>query len=187
MTTHAHPSQTPRPGGGAMPSQAGAPHRLLHRCSCGGNSKGGECEACRKRKLQRSARGTLAPDPAPPLVHDVVDSPGRPLDGTIRADMESRFAHDFSRVRVHDDAAAAASADAVRADAYAVGSHVVFNAGRWAPQSAPGRRLLAHELTHVVQQDGGAQHGPIRIVPADHATEREAETIATDIATGGGR
>jgi hypothetical protein len=88
--------------------------------------------------------------------------------------MESRFGHDFSRVRVHDDRRAAASADAVGAQAYTVGSHVVFGAGRHSDGRAR-EHLLRHELAHVVQQRDAASHGPIDIVPADHPSEREAE------------
>ncbi|WP_438001722.1 DUF4157 domain-containing protein [Sorangium sp. So ce185] len=89
---------------------------------------------------------------APPAVGEVLRSPGRPLAPVVRAFMESRFGHDFSEVRVHDDAAAAASARAVRAQAYTVGRDVVFAAGMYAPDRHAGRRLLAHELAHVVQQ-----------------------------------
>lgn len=92
---------------------------------------------------------------APPAVRATLDSPGRPLDAPTRTFMESRFGHDFGGVRVHTDARAAESARAVDALAYTVGSHVVFNEGRYAPGTQEGRRLLAHELTHVLQQTGG--------------------------------
>src|SRR5688500_4510126 len=71
--------------------------------------------------------------------------------------MESRFGRDFSGVHVHDDDAAARSARDVAADAYTVGAHVVFDTGRLSPGTESGRRLLAHELAHVVQQSGGAE------------------------------
>ncbi len=71
-----------------------------------------------------------------------------------RAFMESRFGHDFSKVRVHADASAAMSAQSVNARAYTLGQDIVFGAGQYAPGTAQGRRLLAHELTHVVQQQG---------------------------------
>jgi hypothetical protein len=80
-----------------------------------------------------------------------------PLPAGVRQSMESRFGHDFSRVRVHADRTAAASAEAVSAQAYTVGPHVVFGAGRYTPGSAAGDRLLAHELTHVLQQQSAAQ------------------------------
>jgi LysM repeat protein len=91
---------------------------------------------------------------APPVVQQTVRSGGQPLDTATRAFMEPRFGHDFGRVRVHADGRAAESARAVSARAYTLGHHVVFAAGQFAPASGAGRRLLAHELTHVVQQEG---------------------------------
>ena len=88
----------------------------------------------------------------PPSVQRVVTSPGTPLGPAIRQDMEQRFAHDFSQVRVHSDPAAEQSAQNVNALAYAVGHHIVFAAGQLAPGTQQGRRLIAHELAHVVQQ-----------------------------------
>jgi hypothetical protein len=95
--------------------------------------------------------------PAPPTVADVIDSPGEPLDPATRAFFEPRFGHDFGHVRVHTDAKAGASASALHAQAYTVGAHIAFGAGRYAPGHPGSRRLLAHELTHVVQQSSGAQ------------------------------
>jgi len=92
--------------------------------------------------------------------------------------MESRFAHDFSGVRVHTSAAAARSADAVEAEAYTVGTDIAFGAGRYAPGSDAGQRLLAHELTHVVQQAGAPRSAPLTVSPASSALEREAESNA---------
>jgi hypothetical protein len=88
------------------------------------------------------------------VVGETLDSPGRPLDPATRGFMESRFGHDFSQVRVHDDLRAAASAESVNALAYTVGPDLVFGAGRYAPHSSQGRELLAHELAHVVQNRG---------------------------------
>jgi hypothetical protein len=100
---------------------------------------------------------------APPIVHDVLSSPGQPLDAGTRSFFEPRFGHDFSRVRVHADSKATQSAEAVHALAYTVGPSMVFAAGQYAPQSEGGRRLLAHELAHVVQ---GGSHPK---APADAA------------------
>jgi hypothetical protein len=104
--------------------------------------------------VQRSGESG-AGQAAPRAVHQVIARTGQPLDAATRARLEPRFGHDFSRVRVHHDAAAAASAQAIRAHAYTVGEHVVFGAGRYAPHDAAGQRLLAHELTHVLQQQAG--------------------------------
>jgi hypothetical protein len=99
-------------------------------------------------------------------VADVLSSGGRLLDHETRRFMENRFGYDFSRVRVHNDSAASASARALRARAYTVGNDIVFGAGRYAPRTNEGRRLLAHELTHVVQQTPGAARKPVRMRPA---------------------
>jgi len=105
----------------------------------------------RRRKLQRLDAGA-GPGTAPPIVHQVLSSPGRLLDGATRSFMEPRFGHDFSGVRIHTDARAAESARSVNALAYTVGNDIVFGAGQYAPANPEGQKLLAHELTHVVQQ-----------------------------------
>lgn len=92
-------------------------------------------------------------------VHDVISSGGEALEPGVRADMEGRMGHDFSGVRVHTDAAASASAQAVGAHAYTVGNNVVFQRDAYDPSSQAGRTTLAHELTHVVQQRSGAVEG----------------------------
>ena len=89
---------------------------------------------------------------APASVDRALASSGRPLEPALRQDMESRFGHDFSTVRVHSGAAAEQSARDVNAHAYTVGHNIAFGAGRYAPATHEGRRLLAHELVHVVQQ-----------------------------------
>jgi len=83
---------------------------------------------------------------------DIVPGEGESLDSSARSVMESRLGHDFSRVRVHADSRAAAAARRENAEAYTFGRHVVFGAGKYRPRTADGQRLLAHELTHVVQQ-----------------------------------
>jgi hypothetical protein len=91
---------------------------------------------------------------APPLVHDVLRSPGQPLEPALRANMVQRFGHDFSRVRVHLGAAADESVQELNATAYTVGQDIVFGTDQFAPETHRGQRLIAHELTHVVQQSG---------------------------------
>jgi hypothetical protein len=88
---------------------------------------------------------------APPSVHALLRSSGEPLEPNTRALFESRFGQDLGHVRVHRDADAARSAEAVGADAYTVGHHVVFGSGRYDVASARGERLIAHELKHVAQ------------------------------------
>jgi peptidoglycan hydrolase-like protein with peptidoglycan-binding domain len=112
---------------------------------------GEQCEECRTQRLQRKPVGA-APRVAPPLVESVLSSPGQTLAGPVRARLEPVFARDFSSVRIHTDGLAAESARAINASAYTVGHHVVFGAGRYAPETVAGARLLAHELAHIVQQ-----------------------------------
>jgi len=126
---------------------------LQRKCPCGGSGHGeSECEECKaKGTLQRKASGAAGMNHAPRIVHEVLRSSGAPLDRGTRSFFEPRFGHDFSRVRIHTGAQAAESARAVQADAYTVGSHIVFGSGTRVPWES--RRLIAHELSHVVQQN----------------------------------
>jgi pyrrolidone-carboxylate peptidase len=121
-------------------------------------------------RLSRAPLPATPPgDKAPGIVDRVLASSGRALDAATRAFMEPRFGRDFSQVRVHDDAQAQESARAVDAAAYTVGSHLVFGAGQLQPHTAAGQRLLAHELSHVLQQSGAApaaQSATLRRAPA---------------------
>lgn len=132
-----------------------APGVLLQRkCACGGRTiSGGECTDCRKNQLglQRKAADQSEVLEVPPIVHEVVRAPGQPLDPHTRGFMEPRLGHDFSQVRVHTDAKAAESSRAVHAQAYTVGRDVVFGFNAYSPETTDGKRLIAHELTHVVQ------------------------------------
>lgn len=161
---------------------------LLQRsCDCGGKSgTSGECDECSRKKLNRLAAGHApASREVPSVVGEVLRSPGRPLDSETRAYMEPRLGHDFSKVRVHTDERAAESARAVEARAYTVGRDVVFAAGNYAPRTVEGRRLLAHELTHVVQQSSLGAQGSLTIDAPDSAAEREASQTADAIHEGG--
>lgn len=168
------------------------PHPVLQRkCACGGNhDSSGECEECRKKRLgsslQRAASATAPAGFAPPVVHEVLQSQGQALDHATRARMESRFGHDFSQVKIHTDAKAAASAQAVNALAYTVGRDMVFGAGQYTPATPQGQKLLAHELTHVVQQQAmssSLQTARLNIAGNDHF-EHEAERVASQVAAG---
>ncbi|MGW3996450.1 eCIS core domain-containing protein [Amycolatopsis sp. NPDC004772] len=113
-------------------------------------------------------------------VHDVVGSGGgAPLDKATREDMETRFGTDFSDVRVHTDSAAHDSAKSVNAQAYTVGSNIVFQRDKFDPASDSGKHMLAHELTHVVQQrsgpvDGTDAGGGVKVSDPSDRFEREA-------------
>jgi hypothetical protein len=142
---------------------------VQRKCACGGT-----CSKCRSQQpdrdhqqLQRKAAAADLAPAAPALVHLILRSPGQPLDDSTRAFMEARFGRDFSRVRVHADGIADASAKMLGAQAYTIGNHVAFAAGRYLPSTSNGRELLAHELTHVVQQsDGRPARGTIQREPA---------------------
>jgi Domain of unknown function (DUF4157) len=124
-------------------------------------------------------------------VHDVVgNGGGAPLDDSVRSDMEGRFGQGFGDVRVHTDAQAAASAESVGANAYTVGSDIVFRSGQFDTSSSVGQRTLAHELTHVVQQrsgpvDGSPAPGGINLSDPSDRFEQAAEQTATQVMAGG--
>ena len=115
------------------------------------------------------------PAAAPPIVREVVGSTGHPLNAPTRNFFERRFGHDFGRVRVHTDARAAQSARAVDAVAYTVGDHIAFDTAHPAARKGQGLPLLAHELTHVVQQSGDVRGDQdLRLEAGDSVAEREA-------------
>lgn len=169
----------------AAPEQSlGMQNRIVlqRKCACGGNvSVESECEECSKKSLQRRAAGHATPATVPPVVHQVLRSPGRPLDPGTRAFMEPRFGHDFSQVRVHTDAQAAESAVSVNARAYTVGRDIVFGENRFQPSSLEGRRLLGHELTHVLQQQVNSTP---RGILDDPRAEQEADRLAEAVTAG---
>ena len=129
--------------------------RMPERGVRGSATDGGLLKAPLATAQTKSApSGGIRPMSAPPIVHDVLSSHGQPLDAATRAFMEPRFGHDFSKVRIHAGGKAADSANAVNAKAYTVGTDVVMGAGQYSPSTAEGRKLLGHELAHVVQQMG---------------------------------
>lgn len=137
--------------------------------------------------LQRATIHPSDSDPhfsdVPPIVNEILRSPGRPLDSATRDFMELRFGHDFSRVRVHTDAQAAKSAREVNALAYTVGCDIVFDTSWYAPQTKGGQWLLAHELSHVVQQSGASavQDGGVIQQRRQEEPENQADRAATSI------
>lgn len=128
-------------------------------------------------------------DGQPSPVREVVGTGGDALDDATRDDMESRLGHDFGDVRVHTDTRATESARSVNAHAYTVGNDVVFQRDRYAPGSDEGRRMLAHELTHVIQQrsgpvDGTPAPGGIRVSDPADRFEQEAASRAEQVVSG---
>jgi hypothetical protein len=172
----------------ARPANAGAtPTRLLQRCSCGGKS-GGTCEACRKKKqMQRKAAGgstldlTESFDVSPSLTHG-----GTPVPDDLRASLGPLFGTDFADVRLHDDATSHATARDVEARAFTLGQHIHFGAGEFRPKEREGRQILAHELTHTLQQRGSVDdaHAPVSIDAPDSHRERDADRAAERVTHG---
>ena len=115
---------------------------------------------------------TTAAAEAPAIIHDAIGSPGQQLDTATRAFFEPRFGHDLGAVRVHTDAVAAASAQAVGALAYTVGHDLVFAEGQYKPYSRAGRRLLSHELAHL-------WHQGVQQVPYSHSILRRQPAAIT--------
>jgi hypothetical protein len=111
-----------------------------------------EDEMVRPKELPGQASPATPLSEVPPLVHEVLRSPGQPLDPATRAFMEPRFGYDFSGVRIHTSAQAAKSAKDLKARAYTVGQNLAFASGEYSPNQYYGLRLIAHELTHVLQQ-----------------------------------
>jgi Domain of unknown function (DUF4157) len=152
--------------------------QLQHACTSG--------EGCPKTKqlgqdqerleTKRIGSSDVGQSVAPSSVHEVLASPGLPLDIATRSFMEPRFGHDFSMVRVHSGEGAEASAMHVNAFAYTVGHNIVFGTGRFAPWTHEGRRLLSHELTHVMQQNGGI--ATIQRSPADDVRWKQSVRAA---------
>ena len=149
------------------------------RCSCGGT-----CAGCRRRAggggVGRTPRsGALS------AVREVVAEGGHALDPQLQREFQPRFGRDLGAVRVHTDPRAAESARSIHARAYTYGSHIAFGTGQYSPHSTDGRRLLAHELTHVVQQSAAPAHRPASVSEPGGASEREAHGVAQRVARGG--
>jgi hypothetical protein len=151
----------------------------------------------RVMNLQRAAGNAsvsnlLQEEDAGSPVHDVVGKGGgSPLDAKTRSFMEAQIGHDFSDVRVHTGGKASESATSVQAHAYTVGTDIVFGSGQYRPGTPSGDRMLAHELTHVVQQRSGPvagtpQAGGIKVSDPSDSFERAAEANADRALSGAG-
>jgi hypothetical protein len=145
---------------------------VLHRC--GGHACG--CEQDRDA-VRRS--GSAPTNTEPDIVHRVLGTPGEPLEQPLAHEMATRLGPEAARARIHTGGEAAGSARAVDAEAYSVGPHVVFGAGRFRPETPDGRRLLAHELAHVVQAPSDEMPAQsLEISQPTDLHEREAEQVA---------
>ncbi len=166
------------------------PRMLQRTCACGGTpGPDGECAACRAKRLSRQATAG-APGGGSAVssgrVGTALASGGAPLGAATRSFMEQHFGQDFSHVRAHAGPAASAAAASLHARAFTVGGDIVFGARQYAPDTHAGRRLIAHELAHVVQQRG-APHAPqaqLEVSTPGDAGEREAEAAADAVMKG---
>ena len=183
-------------GGAAHPALAlqnavgnrGAAAFIQRKCAaCGGS--GGACPGCadETKLLQRSADGSSsarAPRTNPLAGH----GSGAPLGRGVRGFMEGRFGRDFGGVRVHADTSAASAARSLNAAAFTHGRDVYFGRGAYEPDTPAGLRLLAHELTHTVQQEGGSTGGAVQGFALDGGTsdplEHEADRAADAVVSG---
>jgi hypothetical protein len=157
---------------------------VQRKCACGGAAgASGKCAKCSEEEtlLQRHGTGESKSSQVPPIVHEVLNSSGQPLNPDTRALMESQFGRDFSQVRVHTDTKAADSTRSVNALAYTVGKDIVFGTGQYAPTTDDGKKLLAHELTHVVQQQGKTLQAKLILGSPSSLQEREADDVARKV------
>ncbi len=172
------------------PSQAPV---LQRKCACESPTSAlyGECAECKAKNQMQAKLATASTEmtaspsafsgqEAPPVVRQVLSEAGRPLDAASLAFFEPRFGLDLGHVRLHDDAQAARSAVAVGARAFTVGGHIALTDGI-DTASESGRHLLAHELTHVVQQGGGSAQGKLVVGESNDVYEQEADRVAHQV------
>jgi hypothetical protein len=157
-----------------------ATRRVQRACAACGMHGQGECESCKKKKVQRRAGSPR--DRAAHVDGASFERGGQPLDAQWRRQLEPFYGADFADVRIHDDAASHAAARRLSAHAFTVGQHIHFARDRFRPEGRAGLHLLAHELTHTVQQrdtTGGASlTDGIEIDPVDSPFERAADRVA---------
>ena len=163
---------------------------LQRQCGCGNHTiAGGECEECKKSShtIFRKANQQSGDNSLSNSAIAVPKGSGQPMEPPLRHFMEARFKHDFSGVRLHTDSEANASAKAMGALAYTYGQDIFFDASSFRPKTPHGLVLIAHELSHVVQQ---SQHPmplneELRIEPETSAAEVEADRMALAVVTPG--
>jgi Domain of unknown function (DUF4157) len=183
MNTSSQTLTKPTPKPSFTPVKSGI---LQRKCACGNSaSLTGKCTECENKRLtlQRHSADRDGVSEVPPIVGEVLRSPGRPLESDTRAFMEPRFGHDFSQVRVHTDGKAAESAQSVNALAYTVGQDVVFGVGQYQPHNLIGRALLAHELAHTIQQKTTNSNAIGEDVALENAANQAAFSVALNRST----
>lgn len=161
---------------------------LQQKCACGGahgKRNHGENEYLQTKRS--GLTGSVPFNSIPGIVREALQSPGQPLAAGTRDFMESRFGYGFGHVRVHTGAPAEKSAKAINASAYTMGRDVVFGKGQYAPSTTSGRELLAHELTHVMQQEGAVAHQGANPAPAGIQRRIELRDVGRGEQSGIGR
>jgi hypothetical protein len=164
---------------------AGRPFVQRKCASCANGSD--TCADCEQgKRLQKKSDGGArnVPSTFSSAVHDGLSSQKQPLDPFTRTLMESHFGEDFGQIRVHTDARAGESAEQLSARAYTLGSDVVFGTGRYQPHTQEGQRLLAHELTHTIQQSNRVAYDHIGMTEPTDVSEQEADAVADAFAHG---
>jgi Domain of unknown function (DUF4157) len=160
---------------------------VMRSCECGGSSE----ESCQCSPSDGRSGPATTDAAATKTVQETLGANGTSLDPVVRHDMESRFGLDFGDVRIHTGPQAARSAQALSARAFTVGTHIAFGDGGFAPHTDDGKRTLAHELWHVVQQSQGAVSGSpvpgggLSISDPSDRFEREAEQTARRVTATG--
>jgi hypothetical protein len=125
-----------------------------------------KCAKCQEEdEVQRKEEHDDGHEEATPIVESTIGASGKPIEEHTRSFMENRFGYDFSNVKIHNNSQAVQSAQSINALAYTSGTNIVFNEGQYAPGTESGKRLLAHELTHVVQQRGAQLSVQRQVVP----------------------
>lgn len=141
-----------------------------------------------QRMLGRVQRSSLAEGgPISSEISDEINSKrggGSGLDSTVQAEMSAAMGRDFSDVSVHTDSQSNQLNQELGAKAFTTGKDIFFSEGAYQPSSSDGKQLLAHELTHVIHQDGSSPSGPLTLGPADDAYEREADQVASGVSSG---
>lgn len=179
MSQSAPTTAEPRERAPVRAPRAAQPALMQRKCACGAPAgSAGQCTGCAEKSVPLQRRATDGAGAIPASVASTVASPGQPLDHATRGFMESRFGADFGAVQVHADSAAAQSARDAGAHAYTVGQHVVFGDGQYQPHSEAGRRLLAHELAHTLQQQGLQRAGIGNL--EDHGPEYRRLEVEAD-------
>jgi hypothetical protein len=138
------------------------------------------------RKTSSSTVNNMSDDAAQ-SIDGILDQGGSPIDASTREFMGSRFSYDFSKVRIHADTRAGSSAQAINALAYTMGHHIIFGPGQYVPNTTEGKRLLAHELTHIVQQSKSQTSYNTRLTASSQVSRQQTSSDERSVSYYGGQ